>query len=82
MAGMASAVCAADDGKAPTASKPSLTVTVTTPQTANMAQKIKANGSLAAWQEAVVGAQANGLSITEVRVNVGDRVQRGDVLAL
>ena len=82
MAGMASAVCAADDGKAPTASKPSLTVTVTTPQTVNMAQKIKANGSLAAWQEAVVGAQANGLSITEVRVNVGDRVQRGDVLAL
>jgi len=79
---MASAVCAADDGKAPMASKPSLTVTVTTPQTANMAQKIKANGTLAAWQEAVVGSEANGLKITEVRVNVGDRVQRGDVLAL
>ena len=62
--------------------KPSLTVTVTTPQTSTWAQKISANGSLAAWQEAVIGAEANGLKITEVRVNVGDRVQRGDVLAV
>jgi RND family efflux transporter MFP subunit len=58
-----------------------LTVTVAMPQMASMAQKISANGSLAAWQEAIVGAEANGLKITEVRVNVGDRVQRGDVLA-
>jgi RND family efflux transporter MFP subunit len=66
---------------APSAAKPSLTVTVTTPQTASLAQKISANGNLAAWQEAIIGAEANGLKITEVRVNVGDRVQRGDVLA-
>ena len=46
-----------------------------------MAQRLSANGSLAAWQEALIGAEANGLKITEVRVNVGDRVQRGDVLA-
>jgi RND family efflux transporter MFP subunit len=46
-----------------------------------MAQKISANGNLAAWQEAIIGAEASGLKITEVRVNVGDRVQRGDVLA-
>ena len=67
---------------APSAAKPSLTVTVTTPQTASLAQKISANGNLAAWQEAIVGAEAHGLKITEVRVNVGDRVQRGDVLAV
>ena len=65
----------------PAASKPSLTVTLTTPQSQNMAQRLSANGSLAAWQEALIGAEANGLKITEVRVNVGDRVQRGDVLA-
>jgi multidrug efflux pump subunit AcrA (membrane-fusion protein) len=47
-----------------------------------LAQKISANGNLAAWQEAIVGAEAHGLKITEVRVNVGDRVQRGDVLAV
>ena len=68
--------------KPPDSSKPSLTVTVATPQTVNLAQKINANGSLAAWQEAIIGAEANGLKITEVRVNVGDRVQRGDVLAV
>lgn len=67
---------------APSAAKPSLTVTVTSPQTASLTQKISANGNLAAWQEAIVGAEANGLKITEVRVNVGDRVQRGDVLAV
>ena len=61
--------------------KPSLTVSVALPQSASMVQRLQANGSLAAWQEAVVGAEANGLKITEVRVNVGDRVQRGDVLA-
>jgi RND family efflux transporter MFP subunit len=62
--------------------KPSLTVTTTTPQTRQLTQKISANGNLAAWQEAVIGAEAHGLKITEVRVNVGDRVQRGDVLAV
>ena len=75
-------VCAAEPVKSPVASKPALTVTVTTPQTASLAQKIRANGSLAAWQEAIIGAEAQGLKVTEVRVNVGDRVQRGDVLAV
>ena len=74
-------VCAAEPVKSPGASKPTLSVTVTMPQTASLAQKISANGSLAAWQEAVIGAEANGLKITDVHVNVGDRVQRGDVLA-
>ena len=75
-------VCAAEPVKPPVVSKPTLTVTVTTPQTASLVQKISANGSLAAWQEAIIGAEANGLKINEVRVNVGDRVQRGDVLAV
>jgi RND family efflux transporter MFP subunit len=63
------------------AAKPSLTVTTALPVKADWAQKISANGSLAAWQEAIIGAEANGLKITDVRVNVGDRVQRGQVLA-
>jgi RND family efflux transporter MFP subunit len=73
---------AADDRQQPAASKPSLTVTVVKPQTASLSQKISANGNLAPWQEAIIGAEANGLKITEVHVNVGDRVQRGDVLAV
>jgi RND family efflux transporter MFP subunit len=80
--GLACAAQASDNSKPPAPAKPSLTVTVATPQTASLAQKISANGNLAAWQEAIIGAEANGLKITEVRVSVGDRVQRGDVLAV
>jgi RND family efflux transporter MFP subunit len=69
-----------DDKKA-TASKPALTVTTTTPQQGMLPVTLAANGNLAAWQEASVGAEAAGLRIAEVRVNVGDRVRRGQVLA-
>jgi HlyD family secretion protein len=72
----------AQDARPQALAKPSLSVMVVTPQMGSMPQKITANGNLAAWQEAIVGAEANGLKITEVRVNVGDRVQRGDVLAV
>jgi HlyD family secretion protein len=62
--------------------KPSLTVSTLSPAPTLLREKISANGNLAAWQEAIIGAEANGLKITDVRVNVGDRVQRGDVLAV
>jgi HlyD family secretion protein len=42
---------------------------------------VQANGSVSAWQEAIVGAEANGWRLAEVRVNVGDRVRRGQLLA-
>jgi RND family efflux transporter MFP subunit len=76
-------VYAADDKAAPTAApaKPALTVTVTQPQPSTMALKIAANGNVAAWQEASIGTEANGLRLAEVRVNVGDVVKRGQVLA-
>lgn len=73
---------AADDKAAPAAApRPALTVTVTQPQPATMALKVAANGSIAAWQEASVGTEANGLRLAEVKVNVGDVVKRGQVLA-
>ena len=62
--------------------KPSLSVQVVTPTLLDISQQISANGSLAAWQEAVIGSEANGLKITDVRVNVGDRVKKGDVIAV
>ncbi len=61
--------------------KPVLTVQVTAPLQATFERTVRANGSLAAWQEAIVGAEVQGLQINEVRVNVGDAVQRGQVLA-
>jgi len=63
------------------ASKPALTVTITTPQSTSLPVRITANGNIAAWQEASIGTEANGLRLDEVRVNVGDVVQRGQVLA-
>nr|WP_236599317.1 efflux RND transporter periplasmic adaptor subunit [Ramlibacter monticola] len=61
--------------------KPALTVTTVTPQQVMLPLTLAANGNLAAWQEASVGAEGNGLRISEVLVNVGDRVRRGQVLA-
>lgn len=62
-------------------SKPALTVTVTAPEQAMLPVTLTANGNLAAWQEASVGAEASGLRIAQVRVNIGERVRRGQVLA-
>lgn len=75
-------VSAADDKKAPTAvAKPALTVTTARAAQADWPLKLAANGNIAAWQEAVVGAESNGLRLNDVRVNVGDNVKRGQVLA-
>lgn len=74
---------AADTGKpAQTATaKPALTVEKITPQLTMMHSTIIANGNVAAWQEAIIGAEVNGLAIKEVLVNVGDQVKRGQVIA-
>jgi RND family efflux transporter MFP subunit len=69
----------ADAKKATT--KPALTVTTTIPTTTMLPVTLAANGNLAAWQEASVGAEAGGLRISQVLVNVGDRVKAGQVLA-
>lgn len=68
---------------APTVSsaKPALTVSTTQAQTQALAIQLSANGSVAAWQEAVVGSESNGLRLAEVLVNVGDAVKSGQVLA-
>jgi len=77
-----SAIAAADDKKAASApAKAALTVTVAQPLQSALTRGISANGSIAAWQEASVGTEANGLRLADVKVNVGDVVKRGQVLA-
>lgn len=73
----------AQDHKAPSAAapRPALTVTVTTPLRATVATAVAANGNIAAWQEAIVGAEANGMRLADVLVNVGDVVRKGQMLA-
>lgn len=62
--------------------KPALTVSTAQPQQAQLPMRLGANGSITAWQEAIIGSEVNGLRLTEVRVNVGDRVSKGQVLAV
>lgn len=72
----------ADDTTAPAAGKPALTVVTTTLKPAQWMQTLSASGSVVAWQEAVIGAEVTGVRIAEVRANVGDRVSKGQVLAI
>lgn len=68
---------------APVASaKPALTVATALPQQLDLPVTLSANGSIAAWQEAIIGSESNGLRLLQVRVNVGDKVKTGDVLAV
>nr|WP_305891039.1 efflux RND transporter periplasmic adaptor subunit [Methylomonas sp. WSC-7] len=60
---------------------PALTVTRASPQWRQWPTTIEASGAIAAWQEAVIGAQQTGLRLIEVNVNVGDQVKRGQLLA-
>ena len=74
----------ADDKKAAAVAlvaKASLTVTTTKATQSEWQLKLSANGNIAPWQEAIIGAESNGLRLAEVRVNVGDVVKRGQTLA-
>jgi RND family efflux transporter MFP subunit len=71
---------AADDKKA-TPVKAALTVTAVQPVQSTLPLKLPANGTVVAWQEAIIGSEANGLRLVDVKVNVGDRVAKGQVLA-
>ena len=66
---------------APTAAPAALTVSVITPRHQNWPMTLTANGSISAWQEAMVGAEIGGLQLTELRVDVGDTVRKGQLLA-
>ena len=64
------------------AGKAALTVTTVQPVRVNLPVRLEANGSVAAWQEASLGSESSGLRLEEVRVNVGDVVRKGAVLAV
>ena len=62
------AVHAADDKAATKTAgpaQPALTVTTTQPQRATLGTAVNANGNVAAWQEAIVGAEVNGARLAE-----------------
>ena len=61
--------------------KPALTAAAITPQMTEWPRVLVTNGNIAAWQEAVISTEVSNLLLTDVRVNVGDRVKKGQVLA-
>lgn len=64
------------------APRPALTVTTVQPGKLSLPIKLATNGTITAWQEAIIGSEVNGLRLTEVRANVGDKVRAGQVLAV
>ncbi len=61
--------------------RPSLAVQTVSPQKAALGKQLEANGSIAAWQEASLGTETNGLRLAELHAEAGDTVKKGQVLA-
>ncbi|MBK1722693.1 efflux RND transporter periplasmic adaptor subunit [Thiocystis violacea] len=59
-----------------------LTVATVLPETRDWPINVSANGSLSAWQEAIVASEIAGLRVVSLTADVGDQVKRGEELAL
>ena len=66
---------------APAAPAPSITVTTALPVKTLWTDTLDTSGAVAPWQEASIGSQIGGYQLTDVLVNVGDEVRKGQVLA-
>ncbi|MFG6487545.1 efflux RND transporter periplasmic adaptor subunit [Roseateles sp. BYS78W] len=76
-----SSTAQAADQPASAAPKPALTVKRVVAQASTWPQTLSGTGSIAAWQEVVIGAEIGGQRLAQLNVDVGDRVKKGQVLA-
>lgn len=60
---------------------PALSVASIHPEIRDLPIGLTANGSIAAWQEAVIGAEIGDLRLNAVNAQVGEAVKKGQVLA-
>lgn len=74
-----SAIVQAEDAK-PAEAKAALAITITNPSATDWNSSITASGTLSPWQEAIVASEISGLRITDVLVDVGDQVKKGQEL--
>ncbi|TIV76844.1 MAG: biotin/lipoyl-binding protein, partial [Mesorhizobium sp.] len=58
-----------------------LTVSVEVVRSEAITASVSATATVAAWQEATIGAEESGLRLTDVLVAEGDHVKAGDVVA-
>ncbi len=65
----------------PATPQASLTVSVETVRKDTSATFVTATGSVEAWQEATIGAEASGLRLADVFVKEGDHVITGEIVA-
>jgi RND family efflux transporter MFP subunit len=63
------------------AAAPTQTISAGTVAMGTIERTLLVTGSLAPWDELPIGAEAGGLAITEVNVEQGDRVVKGQLLA-
>jgi RND family efflux transporter MFP subunit len=64
----------------PASASTALTVELTAPEMSDWSQVLRASGAVAPWEEIVVSPETGGLRVSELLVNVGDRVKQGQVL--
>lgn len=76
-----SLVRGATSSEPPPAAPSALSVSLTSAARERWPQTLPAVGSIAAWQEVVIGAEIGGLRLSELLVETGDRVTTGQLLA-
>lgn len=76
--GLLLAACGSDQAASP--STPSLSVSVAEPAMQTLPRRIAASGSIAAWEEVVLGVELSGQRVAAVEVEVGDVVEKGQPL--
>ncbi len=76
------ALVPAAEEQAPQVSAVSLYVTVAEAKQVSWPVILSASGVIAPWQEAVISSQVDGLRISDIAVDIGDIVKRGQRLAV
>jgi RND family efflux transporter MFP subunit len=79
--GVAVALRSRPSGTAHTSAASALTVALLTPRHEHWTRSIDVSGAIAPWQEASIRALVTGARLAEVRVDVGEVVKQGQVLA-
>lgn len=65
----------------PAAPKTAMTVTTALAHQQTLARALMAEGPVEPWQEAIISARVGGLTLTDLKAEVGDQVRKGQVLA-
>ena len=72
---LALSACGRPAPVAPQAPKAALTVTTVAPEETDIVFTVASQGGVFPWQEASIGPEVSNVRITEILVNVGDRVK-------